>query len=134
MLGFKKENRAFTNPDLLVGEIGTISGGFSGVLGGIGGFVGDYSLPNSDTDSAKRGEHQSASKPRDSLIGFNLLALEFMLFACACIFGALSLFVRSIKNDISPFSMEGVIAAILFVIGQLFVYLALARMYETRIP
>jgi hypothetical protein len=89
------------------------------------GLLRNNSLPNAYTDRAECGEYKSSSEPRKTFIGFNLRAGEFMLLACASVALCLFFIFRGIKNDVSPFAMEGVLAIILFLIGQLFVYLTL---------
>jgi len=55
-----------------------------------------------------------------------------MLLAFACLARDLFLTLKFIKNDRLAFAMEWTLYVILFVVGQLFVYLMFQRIYRTE--
>ena len=128
------------NPSSLINSEGldtlckSTFGGVGSFLSGICRFLGNAILPNSNYDSEKSRNDEPYGKGCNFGVGFDLRASEFMLFAFVFLSVSLRIVFRLVKNNTLSFTMEGVIAAILFVIGQLFVYLMFTRVYETQIP
>lgn len=87
------------------------------------------SLPNAHPDCAESGDHQCPSKPSQPCVRFDLRTCELVLLILASLTGCFSLFCWSIKNDSIPFSVVGGGYVILFLIGQLAVYLPCRRIY-----
>jgi len=87
------------------------------------------SLPNSNSNSASRGEHQSCSEPRQEPIRYDLLTGELVLLIFTCLAGCLFCTSRFIKYDRAGFRVEGAMYVILFLIGQGAVYLLCSRIY-----
>jgi hypothetical protein len=86
------------------------------------------SLPYAYADSAKGSDHQGSRKPRQPLIGLDLRSCELMLLILASLSGCLYWVWRCIKNERIPLTMEWLVYAILFLIGQGGVYLLCMRM------
>jgi hypothetical protein len=119
------------------GGIGSISrrlGGICGRLCSLRGSLRDDPLPNAYYDGAERGGYQPLREVSDPLVRLSLRAVELMLLSFTFLSISFFLFFGLIEKNTVAFSMKEVLAAILFLIGQWFLYLAVSRLYETRIP
>ena len=112
-----------------LGFLKSSPGDFHGISGSIGRFLRERSLPDSNANGAKGGNNQRAREPSQSPIRLDLRSCEFVLLILAAPAGDLLLTLRFIKNDRASFLVEGSGAAILFLIGQLGVYLLCRRIY-----
>jgi hypothetical protein len=91
-------------PHLLECSVGRIGGRFRGICG----LLGNYPLPDTNTDGAERGKDKCSREPGKPFVSFDLRTSEFMLFIFASLSGCLFFVFRGIKNNRTPFSMEGV--------------------------
>ena len=101
------------------------------IFSSVGRNLRNSSLPYSNADGAESSDHQRAGEPSQSLIRFDLRSCELVLFVLASLAGDLFLTLRSIKNDRTSFLVEGGGFVILFLAGQLAIYLLCRRIYGT---